>query len=214
MRFIKSSFVAALCIVGSSIGAQAQTWPDSLNLLGRTSLTFGLGLTGARTSDVTFSQVQTHTTGQLASLAFTHWVRPDVAVQISTGVLNADNRVSGTHVQDNAIIPILFGVTASPRELALSASVRPYVSLAAGPYIHAVDDVNVGSVNSLMETTAGAKAAVGANWCGVAADEQPFARISETRCCCRLTSTSAESAERARRDNSRSAAAASAAVTM
>jgi hypothetical protein len=164
MRFIKSSFVAALCVVGSSIGAQAQTGPDSLNLLGRTSLTFGLGLTGARTSDVTFSQVQTHTTGQLASLAFTHWVRPGVAVQISTGVLNADNRVSGTHVQDNAIIPILFGVSASPRELALSASVRPYVSLAAGPYIHAVDDVNVGSVNSLMETTAGAKAAVGANW--------------------------------------------------
>jgi hypothetical protein len=161
MRF---SALALAVAFGLPAIARAQGTPDTLSLLGKSTISFGFGLTGARTTTTNFAQTSTHTTGQVGDIAFSHWVRPTVAVEISVAALNADETTAGSRVHSNVITPILFGVSVSPRALALSSSVRPYVSLAAGPYIHTVSDVYAGSSNASVETVPGARVAAGANW--------------------------------------------------
>jgi hypothetical protein len=161
MRY-KPLILAAAVAIPTIVHAQEA--PDSLSLLGRSTISLGLGLTGSRSATADVGRTATHTSGQVAALAFTHWIRPSVAIEISGAVLNADASVSAAHVHDNAIVPILFGLSVSPRALALSSSLRPYLSAAAGPYIHAVSDVYAGGTTSATETVAGARLAAGANW--------------------------------------------------
>lgn len=164
MRIRRSAGTAALVFLSLSTGAHAQAASDTLSLSGRTSIAFGIGLSGERSSNVAAADVRTHTTGQLASIALNHWVRPSLSVELSTAILSADQSAAPGRVHDNAIIPVLFGVTMSPQAFALSSSVRPFISLAAGPYVHMVQDVNGARVTTLTETTTGARAGVGANW--------------------------------------------------
>jgi hypothetical protein len=157
MRFSPLILVAA---IGVPALARAQVAPDTLSLLGRSTISFGFGLTGARSATASIGGASTHTTGQLGSIAFAHWVRPTVAVEISAAALDADATTSGGGVHANVVTPILFGLSVSPRSLALSTSIRPYLSAAAGPYIHSVSDLGGASV----ETVPGARLAAGANW--------------------------------------------------
>jgi len=144
--------------------ARAQGTSDSLSLLGRSTISLGFGLTGAREATAGVGKPSTHTTGQLGGIAFTHWVRPTVAVEISAAALNADATTSGASVHANVITPILFGLSVSPRALALSTSIRPYLSAAAGPYIHSVSDEFGASSSASAEAVPGARLAAGANW--------------------------------------------------
>jgi hypothetical protein len=161
MRFTSLALAAA---IGIPVSAHAQA-SDTLSLLGRSAISFGIGFTGVRSEYTGITgQTSTHTTGQVGGMSFTHWVRPTVAVEISVSALNADETTSGAHVQTNVITPILFGLSVSPRALALSTSICPYVSIAAGPYIHTMADVNIGTSDASMETQPGARLAAGANW--------------------------------------------------
>lgn len=152
-------FVAAVPVV-----ARAQSTPDSLDLSGRTNIMVGIGLTGARSATASPTVERTHTTGEVGSLAFTHWVRPQIAVLISTSVLNADATASNDVATANLITPILFGVSYSPRALALTTSLRPFVSAAVGPYIHTVSNAGLDTATSSSESVAGARFAAGTNW--------------------------------------------------
>jgi hypothetical protein len=161
MRF--SSLILATALVAPAV-ARAQSAPDTLSLLGRSTISLGFGLTGARTATAGVGQTSTHTTGQVGGIAFSHWVRPTVAVEISAAALNADATTSGAHTHANVVTPVLFGLSVSPRALALSTSIRPYLSAAAGPYIHSVaDDFGAASTAS-VETVLGGRLAAGANW--------------------------------------------------
>ena len=91
-------------------------------------------------------------------------MRPTVAVEISAAALNADASTSGARVHANIVTPILFGLSVSPRALALSTSIRPYLSAAAGPYIHSVSDEFGTSTSASVEAVPGARLAAGANW--------------------------------------------------
>lgn len=161
MQIKTHALLFALALPGA-VGAQRSA--DTLNLIGRSAIVAGFGLTGARDATVTTGQVQTHTNGGIASLAFKHWVRPAVAVEIGAGLLNADESVSRGHVRTNAVIPILFGVSISPPELALSRALRPYISGSAGPYLHAVSELNGLNESTTTESVPGGRVALGANW--------------------------------------------------
>ena len=152
-------FVIALPALG-----RAQSTADSLNLAGRTNIVFGIGLTGARSANASPGLESTHTTGEVGSFAFNHWVRPEIGVLVSASVLNADATNSGGTASTNVITPILFGVSYSPRVLALTASLRPFVSAAVGPYIHTVSDAGPGTASSTSESVAGGRFAAGTNW--------------------------------------------------
>jgi hypothetical protein len=161
MRINQLIVLAALAM---PLSARAQGSSDTLSLQGRSIIALGFGLTGTRSVTTSPGIVAEHASGQVGSLGFAHWFRPTVAVEISTSVLNADQTVSGGNVHDNALLPILFGVSVSPQAMAMSRSIRPYASVAAGPYIHAVSDVRAGSTTNSTETVAGARLALGANW--------------------------------------------------
>jgi hypothetical protein len=161
MRIAPLVFAA---MIGLPVSAHAQGTQDTLSLLGRSAISLSLGLTGARDASVGPAQQTTHTTGQVGGIAFSHWVRPSLAVEISIAALNADETTAAGRVHSNVITPILFGLSLSPRSLALSTSLRPYVSAAVGPYIHSVSDVTIGTSDETIETVPGARFAVGANW--------------------------------------------------
>src|SRR5262245_58694086 len=137
MRFKTVALLGAFAL---PVVASAQA-TDTLSLTGRTNIMVGIGLTGARDATASPGQATTHTTGEVGSFTFNHWVRPEVGVIISAAVMNADASArSGGRAYTNAITPILFGVSYSPRALALTPSIRPFVSAAAGPYFHTVTE--------------------------------------------------------------------------
>jgi hypothetical protein len=139
---------------------------DSLSLTGRSSINLGIGLTGQRSASVGFGGLDAHVTGELGSLGFTHWIRPEVAITIGAASLSAEANVAGAHAGTSSVTALLFGVNYSPRALALSSTLRPYVALAAGPYFHSVAEANPfgGDVGSSVESVAGMRTAIGANW--------------------------------------------------
>jgi hypothetical protein len=161
MRFITSALIV---IVGLPVVAGAQT--DSLSLTGRSNLMIGVGLTGERSTTASGGQSSVRTKGEAASFSFNHWVRPEVGVIISASLLSASSSAgfSAGGATANAIVPLLFGLSYSPRALALSSSIRPFVSAAAGPYIHTVADANPAGAENYSETVPGARIAAGANW--------------------------------------------------
>jgi outer membrane protein with beta-barrel domain len=161
MRF--SSLILAAA-VAAPVVARAQNAPDTLSLLGRSTISLGFGLTGARTASEGVGQTSTHSTGQVGAIAFTHWVRPTVAVEISAAALNADATTSGAHSHANVVTPVLFGLSVSPRSLALSTSLRPYLSAAVGPYVHSIADDYGATSTASVETVLGSRLAAGANW--------------------------------------------------
>ena len=162
MRFTTSVLVLA---IGVPLMAGAQV--DTLSLAGRSNLMLGIGLTGERNTTASGSQASVTTTkGEAGSFSFNHWVRPEIGVVISASLLSASSSagVSGSGASASAIFPLLFGVSYSPRALALSQSIRPFVSAAAGPYIHTVSDAKLFDASHYSETVLGARLSTGANW--------------------------------------------------
>ena len=162
MRFSSLILAAAVAV---PVVARAQSAPDTLSLLGRSAISFGFGLTGARTATAGVGEASTHTTGQVGGIAFTHWVRPTVAVEISARLSTRTLSTSGAHAfMRTSSRRFCLGLSVSPRALALSTSIRPYLSAAAGPYIHSVSDEFGASTSASVETVPGARLAAGTNW--------------------------------------------------
>lgn len=153
--------VIAACVL--PLAARAQAPADTLDLTGRSNLEFGIGLLGFRDASVTARNAGAHANGEIASFSFAHWVRPGVAAEISTAVIGANANLGFGGAASNVIAPILVGLRYSPSALALSRSIRPYVSLAAGPYIHSRAGVGKDGATALTETAAGARLGAGAN---------------------------------------------------
>ena len=160
MRLTPSLLVAALLLPAA---ARAQTTADTLNLIGRSTLLFGVGLLGSRDASATAGASGVHASGEIASMSFSHWVTPSIAAEISTGVLGASATAGFGGTRANTITPVLFGLSFSPRAIALGKTVRPFVSAAAGPYIHSSSDASGGGADASSESVAGARLGAGAN---------------------------------------------------
>ncbi len=161
MRLLSFCVASALLL---PLGVRAQQPFDSLSLAGRSTIALGIGLTGSRSASAEAGIAATRTTGEVASIGFSHWVRPSVAIGISVALLDADTYAAVGHASNNAVTPILFGVSVSPVSLALSRGVRPYVSVAAGPYIHSFTDAVGAQTSATVDTQLGARFAAGMNW--------------------------------------------------
>ena len=162
MRRTAIPLLVSLLVPGRAF---AQRSGDTLSLAGKNIISLGIGLTGARDVSATATQSSTHTTGELGYVGYSHYVHPQVAVEISIGVLNTDTFEQFGHSHANSIAPVLFGLRYSPEPIALSRSFRPFVSAAVGPYVHTVADANqVGAASSTTESAAGARFGTGADW--------------------------------------------------
>jgi hypothetical protein len=145
--------------------ALAQRTDDTLSLAGKNIISLGFGLTGARDVSATGTQASTHASGEVGYLGYEHYVHPQAAVDISVGVLSTDTFAQAGRSHVNSITPVLFGVRYSPEPIALSRSLRPFVSVAAGPYVHTVVDASdLIAASSTNEAAAGARFSAGADW--------------------------------------------------
>jgi hypothetical protein len=156
--------IVALFLVGlpAIVGAQGAT--DTLSLDGKSAIMAGFGLTGTRDATVTTRSATTRASGEIGSLGFIHWVRPELAITIGVSALSAGATAVSGSVRSNAITPLLFGVSYSPHAIAITKSLRPYLSAAVGPYFHVVEDVGLFSASSSTETAPGARLAGGVHW--------------------------------------------------
>lgn len=160
MRNISLRILIPLLVPGI-VAAQAT---DSLSLAGKNIISLGIGLTGARDNSASGSQVSTHATGEVGYLGYAHYVHPQAAVDVTVSVLNTDTFEQSGASHTNTITPILFGIHYSPEPLALSRTFRPFLSVAAGPYIHTVADASFAESTTTTETAAGARFGAGADW--------------------------------------------------
>lgn len=155
--------LAALLLTALALPAAAQRAADPLSLDGRSALSLEFGLTGSRDAVVSPTLVRTYTNGEVGAIRFKHWVRPVVAVEVSAGVLSSDQSANSGFTSTNAILPVLFGLSVSPRSFALGRSIRPYVSAAGGPYIHASTRLGGVTESASTETAFGGRFGLGAN---------------------------------------------------
>jgi hypothetical protein len=158
--------LAVLLTIALPLTAAAQARPDTLDLSGRSNLMLGIGLAGQRSASALPGDASVITKGEAAALSFNHWVRPEVGITISASLLRASATagLSSNSAQADAITPLLFGLTFSPRALALSTSIRPYASLAAGPYIYSSTGARNTTTSAYSETVFGSRFGAGANW--------------------------------------------------
>ena len=162
MRRTAIPLLVSLLVPALAFGQRSD---DTLSLAGRNIISLGVGLTGARDVSATATQSSTHTTGELGYIGYGHYVHSQAAVEITFGVLNTDTFEQFGHSHANTIAPVLFGVRYSPEPLSLSRSFRPFVSAAAGPYVHSVADASdFGAASTTTETAAGARFGAGADW--------------------------------------------------
>jgi hypothetical protein len=159
MRFTTSALLLSLAL--SAAGAQTA---DTLSLAGRNSLMFNFGFASSTTASAVANQTSVRTSGEIGSFSYHHWLRPQVGLSISAGVLNAEATTNSSRANANAIVPFLFGLDYSPSALALTRSLRPFVAAAVGPYVHNVDEVSAGIAEAYTETVAGARLSTGINW--------------------------------------------------
>jgi hypothetical protein len=159
MRFTTSALLLLLGL--SAAGAQTA---DTLSLAGRNSLMLGLGFANSTSASAAGNQTTVRTSGETGSFSYHHWLRPQVGLSITAAVLNAEATTTFGRSNANVIMPVLFGLNYSPRALALTRSMRPFVGAAVGPYIHMVDEVSTGVAEAYTESVAGARFSTGMNW--------------------------------------------------
>jgi hypothetical protein len=150
--------------LAAPVSLQAQRSGDTLSLDGRKAITIGVGLTGARNTTTVGGTTATHTDGQVGSLSYNQYVRPQLGIEIEAGVLNADSFVQPGRTHTNSITPLLFGITLAPEVFAITRTLRPFFAAGVGPYIHTVNDLSSTGVSTLTETVPGARFGAGLDW--------------------------------------------------
>lgn len=156
------------CVVAGQPTANA---PQSgYSLKGRHSIDISIGLLSnlSSSSDVTSGGVNTSSTGNgfLGSIVYAYWLEDDLAVGIRAGVQNADAKVTVTGLnvstQSAAVVPLLFGIKYQIFRFTQQNTLRPYISVYAGPYFGFASNVRTGlnvSTESISEAAIGSRLA-------------------------------------------------------
>jgi Outer membrane protein beta-barrel domain len=135
MLILFSMMVTSLCLCSQ---------PGEIALKGRSSLELNIGLWGGGRTASNVTAFGVHTGASFGSfvggLRYTHWVREELAVTLSAGLLSGSTgtEVSPGNVSEHssAVVPVLLGVRYYPFGSTID-DVRPYLSAAGGPYIGA-----------------------------------------------------------------------------
>ena len=161
---MKFSYRAIIAVVGLLPAIAAAQSSDPLGQRGRTLLAFNVGLTGSRDAAVDPSAISARDAGQVLSFGVTHFVHASLGIELSAAVMDENNYLSGARAHHEEVVPFLFGVNYAPTALAVSSSLRPFVSVAAGPYLHSMDEASFSGARASVETVFGGRFGAGANW--------------------------------------------------
>ena len=157
-------------------GQSAITSQDAPILLkGRHGITIHAGFLNQATTEASVAggsvDSEFRTTGFLGSLSYAYWVGSEWSIGLSVGLIGAEAGTSieaGTVTSEAAaVVPFLFTVGYHPAALALSRSLRPYGSMAVGPYRGSATNTSVGATiasESVSEAVIGFRSQAGVDW--------------------------------------------------
>jgi len=177
---LKFIITLIICITSSPIFVTAQQSTNLekstvTSLQGKNSIAVSIGLLIQvnSTNEATLNGIDSNNRvdGTAGSLTYTYWLQPDWAINFSIGILGAEANASVTgsefSAETGSVIPILFGVRYQPSGLALSHSLRPYLSGAVGPYWGFATKNNTRPFltnKTISETALGLRVAAGMDW--------------------------------------------------
>lgn len=168
--------VVALAVIAVPVAGKCSDGDDasdfSVPLEGRHGISLHLGFLNQVTAEREISSggvsSETRVTGFSGALSYSYWVGPDWAVEVSGGLIDAETMISvaedGVTSKSAGVVPLLFGATLYPGQVALGSSARPYVSLAVGPYIGFATNSNVGGIvdeETVVESVLGLRVLAG-----------------------------------------------------
>jgi len=180
-----SGFKAAkvICLILFPISVMAQTSVDAVitettdqfasnSLRGKHSIQVSAGLLTAMNVSTEVSEgdvtVDCKENGLIGSVAYTYWLENNLGVNLSVGVISAgvSTSVNDTDVivETATVIPMLFGVKFQPFRFTDSNSLRPYLSVSAGPYLGFASNVRTGSTTAtecISEAALGSRVGAG-----------------------------------------------------
>lgn len=161
MRFT-NAVVGLVVILPAAVAGQTT---DSLSQQGRHILSVGLGVTGTRETNIGPNyQTTARATGALATLGYARFVSPSVAIEVAATALDANASVSNAGTRASSVTALLLGIRYAPRWLAITPSVRPYVSAAVGPFLHSASSTAIGSTYAGLESHFGCRFGAGASF--------------------------------------------------
>jgi hypothetical protein len=113
---------------------------------------------------------ETRANGFLGSLSYNYWAGSEWTIGVSAGLLDVETSsstgVAGVVSESAGVVPLLFGASVYPAWLTLGSSVRPYGSVAVGPYIGFATNSTVGTTvaeETVVESVVGARVRAGAD---------------------------------------------------
>lgn len=147
---------------------------SGIQLEGRHGITIHAGVLSQVTAerDVSSGGISSDTrvNGFLGSLSYSYWAGHDWAVDVAAGLIHAETSTSvgaaGVTSKSAGVVPILFGTSFYPSQLAMGSSVRPYGSLAVGPYLGFATNSQVGTTlneESVLKSVLGFRVRSGAD---------------------------------------------------
>ena len=143
-----------------------KTSSSSILLEGRHAITIQLGVLNqvSAESNVSADGVtsDTRVSGFSGSLSYSYWAGRDWSIEVSSGVIDAETMTSvsgdGVRSESAGVVPLLFGAAFHPARLGVGSSVRPYGSLAIGPYFGFATNSKAGTTlaeESVLESVLG-----------------------------------------------------------
>lgn len=175
MIFIARALIACLLMFFPiSVAAQGASGSENgeHKIPGKHRIELNVGLLSevSVSNEVSYGGVTTESdaSGVIASIAYTYYLKPEVGIIVSAGLLDADATTSTTSstaiVESASVTSLLFGVKYQPSRLTIGDALRPYASASIGPYFGSASNVRAGtttSTQSFTETALGLRLAVG-----------------------------------------------------
>ena len=174
MSIFRILSLLTLCGIPATLAARSMPGSDGdpYDLKGKHGIELTVGLLGSTKASTTTSVggVTTSSTanGFLGGLAYSYWVEHVLAVTVSAGAADASAETSagtgGATVETATIVPVLFGVKYQPFRMTSADVLRPYLTVAVGPYLGFASNVYAGAVTTteaVSETALGSRLGVG-----------------------------------------------------
>jgi opacity protein-like surface antigen len=149
------------------IAAQAQ----DISLNKRSALELNVGLWSGRALNAIAPngiRAEVGSDAFVGGLQFTHWVQEYLSVTFSAGLLagkaSSTVNILGVKQQVSSVYPVLLGLRCYALGSAAEGDVRPYLSLAAGPYVGAEVSNSIWQQETRTETAFGGRLGAGVDF--------------------------------------------------
>lgn len=159
------ALVLSALLLTSPAPTEAQALVDRSRI--ELKLGFGARANSGTTTDLQGVQTDTEASGLLGSIGYNKWIREELAVTVSVGLLAVDVGTSvgagGVETSTSLVIPAFLGVRYYVPRSTLGGKYRPYLSAEGGPLLGFDADTEVGDV---VQSGSSSSATIGSRFGG------------------------------------------------